>query len=172
MGTARGPDMNQSRPRERLYQRHLVSGLFISPQVGQHLQEEKKENERTLHHKLSQQQLCNSHRLQASSSSSSWKEGNTLKLLSFPLIPSFVSPSSVVGRLMTLLTFPIMAALRLEVHRIASNMYFLGGDILCFWSIELQHYKHHRIHEIGGIESRRGGGVCHSRLNFAIASLP
>lgn len=108
VGTARGPDMNQSRSRERLYQRHLVSGLFILPQVGQHLQEEEKEKERTLHHKLSQQQLCNSHRLQASSSS--WKEGNTLKLLSFPLIPSFVSASSVVGRLMTLLTFPIMAA--------------------------------------------------------------
>lgn len=108
VGTARGPDMNQSRSRERLYQRHLVSGLFILPQVGQHLQEEEKEKERTLHHKLSQQQLCNSHRLQASSSS--WKEGNALKLLSFPLIPSFVSASSVVGRLMTLLTFPIMAA--------------------------------------------------------------
>lgn len=42
VGTARGPDMNQSRSRERLYQRHLVSGLFILPQVGQHLQEQKK----------------------------------------------------------------------------------------------------------------------------------
>lgn len=48
VGTARGPDMNQSRSRERLYQRHLVSGLFILPQVGQHLQEqkEKKKKER------------------------------------------------------------------------------------------------------------------------------
>lgn len=43
--------------------------------------------------------------------------------------------------------------------------------ILCFWSIELQHYKHHRIHSIVGKEGRRRGGVCHSRLNFAILLL-
>lgn len=48
-----------------------------------------------------------------------------LKRLSFPLIPSFVSSSSVVGRLMALLTFPIMAALRLEEHRIATNILFV-----------------------------------------------
>lgn len=40
--------------------------------------------------------------------------------------------------------------------------------IWCFWSIELQHYKHRRIHELGGKESRRSNGVCHSRLNVAI----
>lgn len=28
--------------------------------------------------------------------------------------------------------------------------FFFYIYILCFWSIELQHYKHHRIHEIGG----------------------
>lgn len=107
---------------------------------------------KALHHKLSQQQLCCSLRLKASSSSR--KEGNALKRLSFPLIPSFVPSSSVVGRLMTLLTFPVTVALRLEQLRVANYMVFFFLYILCFWSIELQHYKHHRIHEIGGEESR------------------
>lgn len=132
-----------------------MSGLSITPQVGQHLQEQKKEGmkknkKKTLHHKLSQQQLCGSLRLKASSSSR--KEGNALKRPSFPLIPSFVPSSSVVGRLMTLLTLPVAVALRLEELWVANYMmgFFFYIYILCFWSIELQHYKHHRIHEIGG----------------------
>lgn len=71
-----------------------------------------------------------------------------------------------------LLTVPVTAALRPEERRVANNVLLFFYILrFFFWSIELQHYKRHRIREIGGKEGRRGG-VCHGTLNFAIASLP